>query len=136
MINLECPHCRAELELPSSLCGQSETCPECRGIFSIPVIEAKISKEVMHVDMDSLPKGNWGWDCVCPNANCGYRGRSWVVNNKRGWVGSIAFVLLFVMLLLIFWPLAVLLAIIDIIRERRKVGRICPICKTEVLKGI
>jgi hypothetical protein len=37
-MNLICPHCRNTVTIPDHLAGQTTTCPQCRGPFTVPML--------------------------------------------------------------------------------------------------
>jgi len=36
-MKIECPHCSQKLDVDSAFCGQNANCPQCNGVFTIPV---------------------------------------------------------------------------------------------------
>ena len=57
--SLHCPHCNQQMQYIAELAGQDASCPSCKQIFNVPVIE--VTPQTMHTPPNAAtPFGNNG----------------------------------------------------------------------------
>lgn len=74
MIHYRCPGCGKGMAVDDSDAGKQFKCPVCGVVSHVPQTTASCS----HLSEYSPPNG-YSWSdktMICPNPNCGYRGRA------------------------------------------------------------